>query len=194
MKRLLFLIVSGLIVLSCTPRTVTTPQPATMPSEKTTTMEGMEKKQPIEKGTTEIGGEEVAKIETAEIQEPTAAELSAKEREEILKDIHFDFDKYDIRDQDKPILRKIADWLLSRKDVKLIIEGHCDERGTNEYNLGLGDKRATATKDYLVSLGVPENRLQTVSYGEERPICTEHNESCWQQNRRAHFVVIEGGR
>ncbi|NOY65561.1 MAG: peptidoglycan-associated lipoprotein Pal, partial [Nitrospirae bacterium] len=122
------------------------------------------------------------------------AELSAKEREEILRDIHFDFDKYDIRDQDKPTLRKIADWLLSRKDVKLVIEGHCDERGTNEYNLGLGDKRATATKDYLVSLGVPESRLQTVSYGEERPICTEHTESCWQKNRRAHFVVIEGGR
>ncbi len=195
MKRLIILIFAGLLILSCAPRKVTTPQPQTMPSAEEGRATGSAQgKGTTEKGTAEIGGEEVAKIETAEIKEPTAAELTEQERMEILRDIHFDFDRYDIRDEDKPVLKKIADWLINKDNVKLVIEGHCDERGTNEYNLALGDKRARATKDYLISLGVPEDRLQTVSYGEERPLCTEHDESCWWKNRRSHFVVIEGGQ
>jgi peptidoglycan-associated lipoprotein len=106
-----------------------------------------------------------------------------------LKDIHFDFDKYDIRPGDAKVLDSNASWLKSNPDQLLLIEGHCDERGTNEYNLALGERRAKATMNYLVSQGVQANRITIISYGEERPTCTEHNESCWSKNRRSHFLV-----
>jgi peptidoglycan-associated lipoprotein len=103
-----------------------------------------------------------------------------------LKDINFDFDRYDIRPDDAKILDAHATWLKSN-DVLLLIEGHCDERGTNEYNLALGERRARATLNYLVSQGVQADRVTIVSYGEEQPLCTEHAEDCWATNRRAHF-------
>ncbi|GAB4536543.1 MAG: peptidoglycan-associated lipoprotein Pal [Thermodesulfovibrionia bacterium] len=109
---------------------------------------------------------------------------------DIFKDIYFDFDKYDIRPDALPVLNEIAEWLKKNK-ANIVIEGHCDERGTNEYNLALGEKRAKAARDYLVTLGIPSSRINTLTYGEERPQCTEHNEDCWQLNRRAHFVVVE---
>ncbi len=106
-----------------------------------------------------------------------------------LKDIHFDFDKYDIRPGDAKTLDANAGWLKSNPDQLVLIEGHCDERGTNEYNLALGERRAKAAMNYLVSQGVQAGRITIISYGEERPLCTEHNEACWSQNRRAHFLV-----
>jgi len=105
-----------------------------------------------------------------------------------LKDIHFDFDKYDIRPGDAKILDTNAAWLKTNTDL-VLIEGHCDERGTNEYNLALGERRAKATMNYLVGQGVQANRITIISYGEERPSCTEHNEGCWAKNRRSHFLV-----
>ena len=81
-------------------------------------------------------------------------------------------------------------WLKANASARIEIEGHADERGTNEYNLALGAKRAQATKDYLVTLGISKERLSTISYGEELPVCKEHGEECWQKNRRAHFVII----
>lgn len=107
-----------------------------------------------------------------------------------LEDIHFDFDKYNIRDDAKAILEKNAAWLKKNPDVRIQIEGHCDERGTNEYNLALGDRRAKSTKDYLVSLGIDPGRVSTITYGEERPLDPGHNEEAWAKNRRAHFVII----
>ena len=104
-----------------------------------------------------------------------------------LKDIHFDFDKYDIRPGDAKILDGNATWLKSN-NVLVLIEGHCDERGTNEYNLALGERRAKATMNYLVGQGVQAGRITIISYGEERPLCTEHTEACWARNRRAHFL------
>jgi len=104
-----------------------------------------------------------------------------------LKDINFDFDKYDIRPGDAKILDGNATWLKSN-DVLVLIEGHCDERGTNEYNLALGERRAKATMNYLVGQGVQAGRITIISYGEERPLCTEHTEACWARNRRAHFL------
>jgi peptidoglycan-associated lipoprotein len=104
-----------------------------------------------------------------------------------LKDIHFDFDKYDIRPGDAKILDANATWLKSNSAL-VLIEGHCDERGTNEYNLALGERRAKATMNYLVSQGVQAGRITIISYGEERPLCTERNEACWARNRRAHFL------
>ncbi|HET8578686.1 MAG TPA: peptidoglycan-associated lipoprotein Pal [Methylomirabilota bacterium] len=106
-----------------------------------------------------------------------------------LKDIHFDFDKYDIRSGDAKILDANAAWLKSNPNNLVLIEGHCDERGTNEYNLALGERRAKSTMNYLVGQGVQANRITIISYGEERPQCTEHNEACWAKNRRAHFLV-----
>ncbi len=106
-----------------------------------------------------------------------------------LKEIHFDFDKYDIRPGDAKILDSNAKWLKSNDAMLLLIEGHCDERGTNEYNLALGERRAKATMNYLVSQGVQASRITIISYGEERPLCTEKNEACWAKNRRAAFLV-----
>lgn len=107
-----------------------------------------------------------------------------------LKDIHFDFDRYDLRADARATLKANADWLKANASARVEIEGHCDERGTNEYNLALGAKRAQAAKDYLVTLGIAAGRLSTISYGEELPVCKEKTEECWQNNRRARFVVI----
>jgi len=104
-------------------------------------------------------------------------------------DIHFDFDRYDIRPDDVKILDASADWLKSNPRFLLLIEGHCDERGTNEYNLALGEHRAKAAVNYLVSQGVQVGRMTLISYGEERPTCADKTEACWAQNRRAHFLV-----
>lgn len=110
-------------------------------------------------------------------------------REGLLGDIYFDFDKYDLRPDARERLRKNADFMKERPEFAYGLEGHCDERGTNEYNLALGERRANAAKDYLVSLGVSASRLRTISYGEEKPFCMGHDESCWQRNRRGHFVM-----
>jgi peptidoglycan-associated lipoprotein len=114
------------------------------------------------------------------------------EAERLFKDVFFDFDKYNIKSEFKSTLKAGSSWMLKHSSASLSIEGHCDERGTNEYNLALGDRRANAVKEYLVSLGVPSSRLQTLSYGEEKPQCAAQNESCWSQNRRAHFVILTG--
>jgi peptidoglycan-associated lipoprotein len=106
-----------------------------------------------------------------------------------LRDIQFDFDRYELRDQDRPVLDDNARWLKSNSNTLVLIEGHCDERGTNEYNLALGERRAKATRDYLVSAGIDASRITVISYGEERPACTDRTEGCWAQNRRAHFLV-----
>jgi peptidoglycan-associated lipoprotein len=105
-----------------------------------------------------------------------------------LKDVFFDFDKYDIRGTDAKVLDTNAAWLKTNNSL-VLIEGHCDERGTNEYNLALGERRAKATMNYLVGQGVQANRITIISYGKERPTCTEHSEACWAKNRRAHFLV-----
>jgi peptidoglycan-associated lipoprotein len=106
--------------------------------------------------------------------------------------VHFAYNEYNIQDQDRSTLQKQATWLNRYPAVQIIIEGHCDERGTREYNLALGARRANAVKEYLASLGVSLGRLQTVSYGKERPICTESSEDCWAQNRRG-VTTITGG-
>jgi peptidoglycan-associated lipoprotein len=107
--------------------------------------------------------------------------------------VHFDYDKYSLTDEDKATLQRQATWLQKYPAVRVTIEGHCDERGTREYNLALGARRANAVKEYLASLGVASARLDTVSYGKERPICTESNESCWAQNRRGVTTITGGG-
>jgi len=108
-----------------------------------------------------------------------------------VQDAYFDLDRADIRGDAREALMKTAQFLRSYPQLKVAVEGHCDERGSTEYNLALGDRRAQAAKDFLVSLGIPADRMQTVSYGKEKPFCTEHTEACWTQNRRAHFVLAK---
>jgi len=106
-----------------------------------------------------------------------------------MRDVFFDFDKYDVRPSDAKILDANAAWLKTNAEHLVLIEGHCDERGTNEYNLALGERRAKSTMNYLVSQGIQASRITIISYGEERPVCTEKTEECWAKNRRAHFLV-----
>ena len=106
-----------------------------------------------------------------------------------LRDVHFDFDRYTIRPDSAKILDRNAAWLMANAGNLLLIEGHCDERGTSEYNLTLGERRAHATLNYLVAQGVSARRITIVSYGEERPQCKEATEDCWAKNRRTHFLV-----
>jgi peptidoglycan-associated lipoprotein len=108
----------------------------------------------------------------------------------MLKDITFDFDKYDIRPQDASTLKENATLLMKYPNMKIQIEGHCDERGTIEYNLALGERRANSCKNYLISLGVPRDRISTISYGKERPLDPGHNEEAWAKNRRAHTIIL----
>ena len=117
--------------------------------------------------------------------------MSAEEIEKsgLLGEIYFDFDRAEIRDGDRPTLTKNADALKRFDFLRITVEGHCDERGTVDYNLALGERRAKAAYDYLVSLGVPADRLKVVSYGKEVPVCQASTEECWQKNRRDHFTV-----
>ena len=106
-----------------------------------------------------------------------------------LKDIHFKFDQYDLDNNSRAILERNADYLKHNLSLQIEVQGHCDERGTNNYNIALGERRAHSTKTYLVSQGVNSKRVRVISFGEEKPFCLDSNETCWYQNRRAHFMV-----
>jgi peptidoglycan-associated lipoprotein len=144
-----------------------TPTPAPMPSENP----------PPNPGTIQ---------DTNEGTEKTLDEITR-----MMQPVYFNFDRSEITDDQVPALQNNASVLKSNPDANALIEGHCDERGTNEYNLALGDRRAKAAKDYLVSLGIAESRISTISYGEDRPFKEGHNEDAWHENRRAHFVAIK---
>ena len=104
-------------------------------------------------------------------------------------DVSFGLDSTDLSDAARAILQKDADWMKKWTTTKVMVEGHADNRGTNEYNLALGERRADAVRDYMVSLGIPTERMTIVSKGEEQPLCSEETEACWQQNRRGHFII-----
>jgi len=118
-----------------------------------------------------------------------AMDLDSINRMGLLADVRFDYDKAELRDADRQILVKDSEVLRKYDFLTVTVEGHCDERGSVEYNLALGERRAKAAMDYLTSLGVGANRLKTVSYGKEAPLCQEHEETCWARNRRGHLVV-----
>ncbi|UCG78242.1 MAG: peptidoglycan-associated lipoprotein Pal [Nitrospirota bacterium] len=160
MKKVFLLLLVFAFLFSCAQKQVTSTQEEMQPSEEVTL--------PDE-------GAQEAAVESVNLGD-------------VLVDIHFDFDRYEIKEGDKATLKAIADVMIQDAAVSVRIEGHCDERGTNEYNLGLGDNRANAAKSYLMTLGVPSSRILTISYGEERPICTQSDEGCWARNRRAHFT------
>ena len=123
---------------------------------------------------------------------PTAAPATPSLSElfqQNVKDAFFNFDKADVRSDAREVLTKDAEFLRDNPSVSLEVDGHCDDRGGEEYNLALGDRRATAVKQYLVAQGIPQNRIQTVSLGKEHPFCSSESEDCWQQNRRGHLAM-----
>ncbi len=142
-------------------------------------------------GTASGGSHDYSGAADGKSYEPLAevARLKPFEPTEDLQDIHFDYDKYDLDATAKSTLNKNSDWLKQNPSSRVEIQGHCDERGTNNYNLGLGERRAIALKKYLISRGISKDRLFTISYGEERPFCQDSTEDCWKNNRRGHFLV-----
>lgn len=147
--------------------------------KKDTGLEGAgieEAKRPGEEGLEE------AQIGGPEWQEPTA------EMALYFKDIYFQYDQFNLTPEAKETLNKLGEWLMKNNSVQVLVEGHCDERGTDEYNLALGERRAHSAKKYLTQLGIDGDRISTISYGEERPVDPGHNEAAWSKNRRCHFL------
>lgn len=134
--------------------------------------------------------EATARVTVAEAPAPVTASASEEELfAQTVKDVFFDYDSFGIRPEAAQQLAANAAFLKQHPNLRFSIEGHCDERGSTEYNLALGDSRAAAAKDALVRAGIPANRIGTISYGKEKPFCNESNDQCWQQNRRGHFVL-----
>jgi len=191
MKRtmLLILIAFGLVFIGCSSKkTVARPeQPLQDTPAQQTTVPTKESTQltPDRRYPERITEQQLAKIDTKE-EAPKYIEEKGK-----FEDIYFDYDQYDVRADAQPILQTVASWLLNNIPAKILIEGHSDDRGTNEYNLALGDRRAKAVRDYLVALGIASSRIETISYGEEEPLCTAQTEECWAKNRRAHFIILK---
>jgi len=182
---LMSLLLAGLMITGCAKRPATTaasaaaPAPAAAPSPAAPAPSTPSAAAPAPPAP-------AAAAAPAQAPRPVPKEFMAVA---ALKEVYFDFDKYDIRPEDAKTLDANATWLKSNSDNLVLIEGHCDERGTNEYNLALGERRAKATMNYLVSQGIQANRITIISYGEERPVCTEKTEACWAKNRRANFLV-----
>jgi peptidoglycan-associated lipoprotein len=171
----------GLIIMGCPKKTVVKEEPSVKKEEAKIEAAKKEEAQREEAARKEFEKSLIAKKEPG--IEGVVFESS------LLKDIHFDFDRYDILLADAAILKENAAVLKKYHKVKIQVEGHCDERGTNEYNLALGERRANSTKNYLLSLGVSPERISTISYGEERPLDPGHTEEAWAKNRRAHTII-----
>lgn len=192
----------GFILTGCPKKTVMKEEPSAKRAEQLAIEK--ERAGKLETERKEKEAKEIAKVREEEAKKAAASKefeksLVAKKtpgiegtvfESRLLKDIYFDFDKYDIRPENAEVLKENVALLMKHPNMKIQIEGHCDERGTVEYNLALGQRRASSTKKYIISLGVPEGRISTISYGEERPFDTGHNEEAWGKNRRAHFVIL----
>ncbi len=184
MKKFIVLALAGVLILSfaaaCKPKVK--PAPAVQEKPQVKEQAKVEKAEPTAP---------VTKPALTEEELFLAKTLDQINKEKPLAMIHFDYDKYAIRDDAKSVLEGNAGWLRKFRTAKILIEGHCDERGTEDYNLALGEKRAKAAYDYLVSLGIPAERMKTISYGKSQPLDLGHDEAAWQRNRRDQFVVIE---
>jgi len=181
---IMLLIIPGfLFTVSCTKKTVTSDTDVTQPVAD----KDLKAKEAAEKARQEELARQRA-LEEERLKEE-AAKIEAARNQFVMEDIFFDFDSFAILPEAQDILSSKAEWLQSNPDISVTIEGHCDERGTIEYNLALGDRRAQSAKDFLINLGIAESRLNTISYGEERPVVPDSNEDAWAKNRRAHFVT-----
>jgi len=184
----------GLLFGGCPKKTVVKEQPSVQMSEEAGRLEADRAAKDKERELARIKEEEAKKAREGDFEKSLVAKREPGIEGEVfesklLKDIHFDFDKYDIRPGDAGILSENATLLKKNPKVKIQIEGHCDEKGTVEYNLALGERRANSTKDHLVSLGISSDRISTISYGKEKPLDPGHNEEAWAKNRRAHVIV-----
>lgn len=181
---IMLLIIPGfLFTVSCAKKTVTADTDVTQPIED----EDLKAKEAAEKARQEELARQRA-LEEERLKDEAARRETARSQF-LMEDIFFEFDSYVILPEAQDILSNKAEWLQNNADVSVTIEGHCDERGTIEYNLALGDRRAQSAKDFLVNLGISKSRLHTISYGEERPLDPGSNEDAWAKNRRAHFVI-----
>ncbi len=196
-KTLVFLLMSFIIIACAKEKIAVKPDPQLPDIKKEEKVETDKKASHIEGKT---GVEDFTGLKTLTPEEVTP-DMIAKaqtsmsdvnlEKGPLAKMIHFDFDSYEIKPEARDILKEIASYLNEYKSLKIIIEGHCDERGTREYNLALGLKRAEATKKYIADLGIDENRLSIVSYGEDKPLDSASNEEAWSKNRRAQFKTAQ---
>jgi peptidoglycan-associated lipoprotein len=186
MKRFLAcVVIMGFAVFGCAEKQAVAP--VQQPGELTQPSQPKEVEQPKKVPVTEqVTEQQIAKVESGEVP------FKGEEISGMFKDIYFDYDKYEINENGRLVLRSVADYLTKNRAHKILIEGHCDDRGTSEYNLALGDKRAKSAKDFLLSLGVPSSRADVISYGKEKQLCSERTEECWAKNRRAHFVILKG--
>jgi len=183
---LVLILCVGLLLTGCPKKTVVKEEPS---------MKKVEEPMAEREKAAKLESEETKKAKEQEFEKSLVAKKEPGIAGEVfesslLKDIHFDFDKYDIRPRDAEILKENAALLTKYPKVKIQVEGHCDERGTNEYNLALGERRANAAKKYLLSLGITTDQISSISYGEEKPLETGHNEEAWAKNRRGHFIIL----
>jgi peptidoglycan-associated lipoprotein len=191
---LVLILCLGLLLTGCPKKTVMKEEPSMKKAEEPVAEREKAAKLEAEKEA-RIREEEAKKAKEKEFEKSMVAKKEPGIAGEVfesrlLKDIRFDFDKYDIRPGDAEILKENAALLMQYPKVKIQVEGHCDERGTNEYNLALGERRANAAKKYLLTLGISTDRISSISYGEEKPLDAGHNEEAWSKNRRGHFVIL----
>jgi len=184
---LVLILCVGLLLTGCPKKTVMKEEPSMKKAEEPVAEREKAAKLAAEEEAKKAKEKEFEKSLVAKKEPGIAGEVFESR---LLKDVHFNFDKYDIRPEDAQILKDNAALLLKYPQVKIQVEGHCDERGTNEYNLALGERRANAAKKYLLSLGISTDRISSISYGEEKPLDTGHNEEAWSKNRRGHFVIL----
>ena len=201
----IFILCFGLIVSGCPKKTIVKEEPSVKKAEESAAEKEKAARLEAERKEREAKERELAKLKEEEAkrrqqeQKEFEKSLVAKKtpgiegevfETKMLKRIHFDFDKYNIRPDDAEILNQNAAVMKRFPTVKIQIEGHCDERGTSEYNLALGERRASNAKKYLISLGVDEKRISTISYGKEKPLDPGHNEEAWAKNRRDEFIIL----
>ena len=201
---LVLMLCLGLIVAGCPKKTVMKDEPSVTKEEAAR----IEAQKALERAEAEKAAKEAREKDSAGLKEEEARKALQKEFEKsltarkqpgiegeifesaMLKDVYFDYDRYEIRPQDAEILKDNADLLKRFPKVKVQIEGHCDERGTIEYNLALGERRAGSARNYLLSLGISPDRVSIISYGEERQVDPGHDEEAWSKNRRAHTIIV----
>ena len=187
---LVLILCLGLVITGCPKKTVLKEEPTVKKAEEPVAEREKAAKAEAERAAREKELAKEKEFEKSLVAKKEPGIAGEVFESKMLKDIHFDFDKYDIRPGDAQILKENAALLMKNPGVKIQIEGHCDERGTVEYNLALGERRANSAKRYLSSLGLTGDRISTISYGKEKPLDPGHNEEAWTKNRRDHFIVL----
>jgi len=180
-----FVMLMCIVAMACAHKKAVSPAPAPVSTPAPAPPEPVRAPEP-----TPVESRAVTPVTETSSAEILSSSLEDLNKKGILKDTFFDYDKSDIKTEFRDSLEQNARFLSRNPSVKIMVEGHCDERGTREYNIALGNRRAEAVRQFLTALGVDGARMQTISYGREKPFADCHDESCWAQNRRAHFVIL----